>query len=74
MLDLKRLPQRIHIYDPLTKTMRHTDGTLYRTRRPWRRYAKTIAAAAAIIAVTVWLLPPIIYALVDAFLLTGQTP
>jgi hypothetical protein len=53
--------------------MSHTNGTIYRTRRPWARYARTTLAAAATIALTLWLLPPIVYALVDAFLLKGQT-
>lgn len=70
MLDLKRLPQRIHIYDPLTKTMRHTDGTLYRTRRPWQRYLRMIASVGAAALLGTWLLTEAVHWAVDTFLLT----
>jgi hypothetical protein len=69
VLDLKRVPPRNHIYDPLTKTMRHHQGTLYRTRRPWRRYAKTVLAVAVIVAVGTWALTEAVTWAVDTFLL-----
>lgn len=74
MLDLKRIPARNHIYDPYTKTMRHTNGTLYRTRSNWHRYLRMIAIVGAVAIVGTWALAEATYWAVDTFLLPKGTP
>jgi hypothetical protein len=64
----------LHHYHARTRKMRHHQGTLYRTPRPWARYARTTIAVALTVALGTWALAAIVHSLVDAFLLTGQTP
>lgn len=63
----------LHHYDGVTRTMRHHHSGLYRTRRPWARYTKTVLTVAAITAIAALILPPIVYALVDTFLLAESS-